>query len=47
MEHRSGPHGAFFGCSKYGSLDLLQQCAATQPWRPLPTAQELKSMIRD
>jgi DNA helicase-4 len=47
MEHRSGPHGVFFGCSKYGSLDLLQQCAATQPWRPLPTANELRSMIRD
>ncbi|MGB8021259.1 MAG: UvrD-helicase domain-containing protein, partial [Candidatus Nanopelagicales bacterium] len=36
MEHRHGPHGAFFGCSNYGRVDLIEQCAATEKWRTLP-----------
>jgi DNA helicase-4 len=43
MERRSGPHGAFFGCSNFGRVDLIEQCAATLQWRPLPTARELRS----
>lgn len=46
MEHRDGPYGAFFGCSKYGSRDLLEQCSATQPWRELPRAEELRQRAR-
>jgi hypothetical protein len=46
MEHRSGPHGVFFGCSKYGSLDLLQQCAGTEKWRKLPAADELRGQLK-
>jgi DNA helicase-4 len=42
MERRSGRTGTFFGCSKYGARDMLQQCSATQPWRPLPSAAELR-----
>lgn len=43
MERRSGPHGVFYGCSNYGRVDLIEQCAATQPWRQLPTAGELRA----
>jgi DNA helicase-4 len=43
MERRSGRNGVFFGCSKYGSVDLLQQCSATLPWRRLPSAAELRA----
>jgi DNA helicase-4 len=46
MERRSGKRGVFFGCSKYGALDILQQCSATQPWRPLPSAAELRHGAR-
>jgi DNA helicase-4 len=43
MEHRSGPYGPFFGCSKYGRVDVLEQCAATERWRQLPSAAELRA----
>ncbi len=46
MERRSGRKGVFFGCSKYGSLDLLQQCSATQSWWQLPSAAELRHGAR-
>jgi DNA helicase IV len=45
MEHRSGPYGAFFGCSKYGSRDLLEQCSAIEKWRRLPAAGELRGQL--
>ena len=45
MEHRSGPHGAFFGCSKFGSRDLIEQCAATEKWRSLPAAVGLRGQV--
>jgi len=31
MERRSGPHGVFYGCSNFGSVDLIEQCAGTLP----------------
>jgi len=43
MERRSGRYGVFFGCSKFGTVDLLEQCAATQKWRELPRAEELRA----
>jgi DNA helicase-4 len=43
MERRSGPHGVFFGCSNFGRVDLIEQCAATQRWRQLPSAAELRA----
>jgi len=46
MARRSSRNGVFFGCSKYVALDLLQQCSATQPWRPLPSAAELRDEAR-
>ena len=42
MAHRTGQYGPFFGCSKYGSRDALEQCSATVPWRRLPAASELR-----
>jgi DNA helicase-4 len=45
MEHRSGPYGPFFGCSKYGRVDVLEQCAATERWRQLPSAAELRARV--
>lgn len=42
MVRRNGPRGVFFGCSKYGSRDLVEQCSATRPWRQLPGAGELR-----
>jgi DNA helicase-4 len=44
MARRSGRHGVFFGCSNFGRGDLIEQCAATQKWRPLPSAAELRTM---
>lgn len=46
MERRSGPHGVFFGCSNFGRVDLIEQCAATQRWRQLPTAAQLRDQAR-
>jgi hypothetical protein len=46
MEHRSGPYGAFFGCSNFGRVDLIEQCAATEKWRTLPTADELRGQLK-
>ena len=43
MEHRNGPYGAFLGCSNYGRVDLIEQCAATERWRTLPAAAELRA----
>jgi DNA helicase-4 len=42
MEHRNGPYGAFFGCSNFGRVDLIEQCAATEKLRKLPAADELR-----
>lgn len=50
MEHRSGRYGPFFGCSNFGRVDLLEQCAATEKMRRLPSAHELRSragMVHD
>jgi DNA helicase-4 len=47
MEHRSGPYGTFFGCSNYGRVDLIEQCAATEKWRRLPSAEELRAKLND
>lgn len=45
MEHRSGRYGAFFGCSNYGRIDVIEQCAATEKWRALPSAEELRRQL--
>ena len=45
MVRRNGPRGVFFGCSKYGSRDLVEQCSATRPWRQLPGAGELRNRV--
>jgi hypothetical protein len=46
MERRSGRTGTFFGCSKYGTVDVMQQCLGTLPWRALPRAAELRDGAR-
>ena len=46
MEHRNGPYGAFFGCSNYGRVDLIEQCAGTEKWRKLPAADELRGQLK-
>lgn len=46
MQHRSGPYGAFFGCSNYGRADLIEQCTVTEKWRRLPSAEELRARQR-
>jgi DNA helicase-4 len=46
MEHRNGPYGAFFGCSNFGWVDLIEQCAATEKWRRLPAAVELRATLQ-
>jgi DNA helicase-4 len=46
MKHRNGPYGAFFGCSNFGRVDLIEQCAATERWRKLPTAAELRDQLK-
>jgi hypothetical protein len=46
MEHRHGPYGAFFGCSNYGRVDLIEQCAATEKWQKLPAAVELRDQLK-
>ena len=46
MEHRHGPYGAFFGCSNYGRVDLIEQCSATERLRTLPAADELRAPLK-
>jgi len=46
MVERRGRTGIFFGCSKYGSQDVLQKCSAMLPWRPLPGAAALRQETR-
>ena len=46
MERRSSRRGVFFGCSKYGARDIVQQCSATEPWKTLPKAAELRRGAR-
>jgi len=43
MEIRNSRHGQFFGCSKYGRLDPLEQCSETEQLRQLPSADVLRS----
>jgi hypothetical protein len=46
MEHRKGPFGAFYGCSNFGRVDLIEQCAATEKWRKLPAADDIRAELQ-
>jgi DNA helicase IV len=40
--YRSGKYGAFYGCSKFGSRDVLEHCTKGSKVMQMPAAQELR-----
>lgn len=42
MQQRSGRYGTFYGCSKYGTRDITQQCSGTRKTLQLPSAASLR-----